>query len=99
MRWNLDALSISIVTKAYNFRLDNKFAALKILDEDRPLNELFKVFKEVVLTTAREMLGKAPKKIRKPWVSDNTLRLIDRRRVLKSLGNSSEEGEERYREV
>ena len=69
-----------------------------MLDGDRPPNELFKEFKEAVLTTAGEVLGKAPKKTMKPWISDNTLRLMDRRRTLKVLRNSSEESEERYQE-
>ena len=65
-----------------------------------PQNELFEVFKGAVLTTAGEvLLGKASKNTRKPWMSDNTLRLMDRRRALKLLHNSSEGGEEIYREA
>ena len=48
---------------------------------------------------AREVLGKVPKKNRKPWISENTLRLMDRRRAFKALCNSSEEVEERHREA
>ena len=102
MRVNLDALSTPMVKKMYNVQVNNRFAVLKLLDEDRQPDELFKEFKEAVLTTAGEVLGKAPKKTRKPWISDNTLRLMDKRRALKALRNSSEESEEseeRYREA
>ena len=99
VRLNLDALSTPMVKEMYNVQVNNRFAVLKLLDEDRQPDELFKEFKEAVLTTAGEVLGKAPKKTRKPWISDNTLRLMDQRRALKALRNSSEEGEERYREA
>ena len=80
-------------------QVNNRLEVLKLLDEDRPPNELFNEFKEAVLTTAGEVLGKAPKKNRKPCISDNTLHLMDRRRALKLLRNSSEEVKERYREA
>ena len=99
MRLNLDALSTSIVKEMYNVQVNNRFEVLKLLDEDRPPNELLKEFKEAVLTTAGEVLGKEPKKNRKPWISDNTLHLMDKRRALKLLRNSSEEVKERYREA
>ena len=43
----------------YNVQVNNRFAVLKLLDEDRHPDELFKKFKEAVLTTAGEVLGKA----------------------------------------
>ena len=88
-----------IVKETYNVQFNNRFEVLKLSDEDRQPNELFKKLKEAVLTTAWEMLGKVPKKKRKPWISENTLRLMDRRRALKALCDSSEEVEERYREA
>ena len=99
VRLNLEALSTPIVKETYNVQVNNTFEVLKLLDEDRQPNELFKEFKEAVLTTAREVLGKVPKKNRKPWISENIPRLMDRRRTLKALRNSSEEVEERYREA
>ena len=88
-----------MVKEMYSVQVNNRFAILKLLDEDRQPDELFKKFKEAVLTMACEVLGKASKKTKKPWISDNTLRLMDKRRALKVLRNSSEEGEERYREA
>ena len=88
-----------MVKEMCNVQVNNRFVVLKPLDEDRQLDELFKEFKEVVVTMAGEVLGKVPKKTRKPWISNNTLRLMDKRRALKALRNSSEEGKERYREA
>ena len=99
MRLNLKALSMSKVKETYNVQVNNRFEVLKLLDEDPQPNELFKEFKEAVPTTAREVLGKVPRKDRNLWISENTLRLMDRRRALKALYNSSEEVEERYREA
>ena len=96
---NLDALNTPMLKEAYNVQVNKRFAVLKILDEDRSPNELFKVFKGAVLTTVGKVLGKAHKTTKKPWISDNILRLMNRRRTLKSLCNSFEEGEERYREA
>ena len=99
VRLNLDALSTPMVKEMYSVQVNNRFAVLKLLDKYRQPDEFFKEFKEAVLTTAGEVLGKAPKKTRKPCISDNTLRFMDKRRALKTLRNSSEEGEERYREA
>ena len=60
MRSNLEALSTSIVKETYNVQVNNRFEVLKLLDEDHQPDELFKEFKEAVLTTAREVLRKVP---------------------------------------
>ena len=86
-----------IAKEMYRVQVNNRFKALELLDRDRSPNELFKEFKEAVLTTARDVLGKVTKKNRKPRVSENTIRLIDGGRALKALRNSSEEVEEKYR--
>ena len=85
-----------IVKETYDVQANNRFEVLKLLDEDRLPNE---EFKEAVLTMAKEVLGKVSKKNRKPLMSENTLRLVDRRRALKALPNSSEEVQGRYREA
>ena len=90
------AMVTPMVKETYNVEANNRFAALKLLDEDRHRNELFKVLKEAILTTTGEVLEKASKKIRKLWISDNTISLTNGRRALQSLCNSSEEGDERY---
>ena len=56
MRLNLDVLSTSMINETYNVKVNNRRVTLKILDEDRPPNELFKVFKGPDLTTAGEVL-------------------------------------------
>ena len=99
VRLHLDALSTPIVKETYNVQVNNRFVVLNLLDEDRSPNELFKELKEAVPTTTAKVLGEAPKRTTKPWILDNTLRLMDRRRTFKALRNFSEEGEERYREV
>ena len=99
MRLNLEALSMPTVKETYNVQVNNGFEVLKLLDEGRQPSELFKEFKGAVLATVIEVLRKVPKKSRKLWTSENTLCLMDRRRPLKVLRNSSEEVEERYREA
>ena len=99
MSLKLDVLNTPIVKETYDVQVNNRFGALKLLDKNRPRNKLFKVFKGTILTTVGEMLGKAPQKTRTPWISDTTVTLIDRRRAHKSLCNSFDEDEERYREA
>ena len=66
VRLNQEALSTPIAKETYNVQVNNRFEVLKLLDEDRQPDELFKEFKEAVLTTAGEVLGKVSKKNRKP---------------------------------
>ena len=99
VRLNLDALSMPIAKEMYNVQVNNRFQVLKLLGEDRLPNKSFKEFKKAVLTTVGEVLGKVPEKKRKLWISENILRLMDRRWALRVPCNSSEEVEERYREA
>ena len=68
MSLNLDVPNTPIVKETYNVQVNNRFGALKLLDEDRPQNKLFKIFKGIILTTVGEMLGKAPQRTRTPGI-------------------------------
>ena len=95
VRLNLEALSMPVMKEMYNVQVNNRFLVLQLLDEDCQLNDLFKEFKEAVLNATGEVLRKVLKKSRKPWISENTVRFMDRRQALKFLRNS-EGDEERY---
>ena len=67
-----------------------------MLDSD--INELAGDFKDAVLETAEEVLGRARKK-NHPWVSDDILELCDKRRALKGAKHTSEEAAAEYRQA
>ena len=43
------------------------------------------------------MLGRAPKRTNKPWITDETLHLMDKRRKLKNKRKTTVDNMERYR--
>ena len=47
--------------ETYTVQVNNRSAALKILDQDHSPNEIFNVSERAILTAAREVLGNASK--------------------------------------
>ena len=98
LRLNLRALDNPAMKVAYNIAVNNKFEALRMLEERTP-DELYIALKEVVKTTAKEILGREPKRPNRRWISDETLMLMDRRRELKERRRSTTDDELRYQEA
>ena len=66
--------------KVFQAKIGGKSEALCVLDSD--VDTLFNSLKEVLLSTAEEVLGRQRKKIQ-PWVTNKVLDLCNHRRQLK----------------
>ena len=85
---------------AENFRatIGGKFAPLLVLhNQDTEVDTLINSFNTAVTETASDILGKH-RPTKKPWVTDNLLKLCEESRGLKQKKNTSE-GANLYREA
>jgi hypothetical protein len=98
-RLNLGALNDPATKTSYNLKVNNRFEALRMLEEERSPEEMYVAFKETIKTVAEEVLGRERKRTIKPWISDETLGLMDKRRELKNGREVTEDGEKRYQEA
>ena len=96
IRFDLEKLADPEVATVFKAQLGGRFAALNLLDCD--VNELAGGFKEAVLETAEEVLGRQRKK-KQPWVTREILDLCDERRSLKGARHTSPEDAEQYRKA
>lgn len=96
IRFNLDKLKDPEVASVFQAQLGGRFAALNLLDKD--INEITGGFKNAILDTAEEVLGKERKK-KQPWVSNDILDLCDRCKALKSSKHVSQEAAGQYRDT
>ena len=94
--FDLDQLKDPEIAHAYQARVGGKFAALNLIDQD--IDTLANHTKEVLLTTAQEVLGKRRKKNR-PWVTSEVLDLCDERRKLKGMKHTSVTANTQYKIV
>ena len=78
--------------------LGGKFAPLLTLEnQDTKTDALINIFNTAVTETANNILGKH-RPAKKPWVTDNILKLCDKRRELRQKKNTTE-GAKLYREA
>ena len=82
--------------EVFQAQVGGKFSALNLLDSD--VDTLAGGIKEVLLTTAEEVLGRKRKRIQ-PWVSNEVLDLCDKRRELKRKRRTSNDTMALYRRV
>ena len=94
IRFDLEKLKDPEVEEIFQAQIGGKFAALASLDND--IDTLAGNIKEVLITTADEVLGRRKRKI-KPWVTDDILNLCDERRKLRQEKYSSQEAAAQYR--
>ena len=93
IRFDLEKLNDPEIAEVFQARVGGKFAALSVLDSD--VDTLASEIKEVLHTTAEEVLGRKRRKIQ-PWVTNEVLDLCDRRRELKGKKHTSEEARADY---
>ena len=84
------------IAEVFQTRMGRKFAALCVLESD--VDTLANSLKEVLLSTAEEVLRRQKKKIQ-PWIINEVLDMCDQRRQLKQQKNKSTEAELEYRKV
>ena len=85
--FNLEKLKDPEVTKVFQAQVGGKFAALNLNLIDSDVEMLTGNIKEVLLTTAEEVLGKRQKKIQL-WIMNEVLDLWDKRQELRGKKHS-----------
>src|SRR6218665_950640 len=70
-------------TYMYETKISNRFEALKYVIEEKTPNELWEETKKVLITTSEEIVGYKKKDRTKPWITEETLNLIDKKREAK----------------
>ena len=96
IRFCLEKLNDPEIAEIFQAKVGGKFAALSILDSE--VDTLASEIKEVLLTTAEEVLGRKRRKTQ-PWVTNEVLDLCDRRRELKGKKHTSDEARANYQKA
>ena len=96
IRFDLEKLNDPNVATIFKAQVGGKFAALNLVDGD--VDTLASNIKEVLTSTADEVLGKRKKKI-KPWVTDAVLELCDERRKLRKDKYANDAARAKYQEA
>jgi len=76
-RFNLRKLSELQVSKQYQIKVSNRFAALYILNHSQDTNSVWENIKENIKTSAKESLGLYELKQLKPWYDEECLRFLE----------------------
>ena len=97
VKWNFEDLRSDNIQAKYEETVSNRFGVLmeKELGVDELAQEVAKVLKEA----AKETLEKVPTKVKKKWISAETMLLIERKRQIKNQRSRSTEYTELKREV
>ena len=93
---DLETLNDPEIAEVFKAKVGGKFAALNILDSE--VDSLASDIKEVLLTTAEDVLGRRRRKIQ-PWVTNEVLCLCDKRRVMKGKRHTSEQALANYQKT
>ena len=96
IRFDLEKLKDPKIADVFQAQVGGKFAALQILDKD--VDTLANGIKDVLLTTAEEVLGRERKKIQ-PWITNEVLDLCDKRRALRPKKFLTDETRAEYKKA
>ena len=98
IRFNLEKLKDPNAAEIFRATIGGKFAPLLALEnQDTEIDALINSFNTAVIETANNIIGKH-RPAKKPWVTDNILKLCDKRRELKQKKNTTE-GATLYRDA
>ena len=98
IRFSMEKLKDPNIAEIFQATIGGKFAPLLVYEnQDTEIDALITSFKSAVTETAKTILGKH-RPAKKPWVTDNILKLCDKRRELKQKKNTTE-GAKLYREA
>jgi hypothetical protein len=100
-RFNLNQLNEEEVKEQYQVTIKNKFAALENLDDNGDINKARKTIRENIRSSAKESIGLCESKSYKPWLDEECLKLVDRRKQakLQRLQDSSIVNEDHLRNI
>jgi len=94
--FNLEKLQDNAVKASYIVEVENRFQELAACEEEKPPNELWEAMKNSITDAASGILGRGKKEKNKPWITAETLDLIENRRSLKPRISQSDEGRKEY---
>ena len=98
IRLSLEKLKDANIEEIFRATIGGKFAPLLALEnQDAKIDALTNSFNTAVTETANNILGKH-RPAKKPWVTENILKLCDKRKELKQKKNTTE-GAKLYREA
>ena len=98
IRFSLGKLKDPNIAEFFRASIGGKFAPLLALEsQDTEIDTLINSFNTAVAETANTILGKH-RPAKQPWVTDNILKLCDKRREVKHKKNTTE-GAKNYREA
>ena len=98
IRFSLRKLKDPNIAEMFRATIGGKFAQfLSLENQDTKIDALTNSFNTAETKTVNDILGKR-RPAKKPWVTDNILKLYDKRRELKQKKNTTV-GEKRYREA
>ncbi|XP_076443965.1 uncharacterized protein LOC143282251 [Babylonia areolata] len=96
IRFDLEKLKDPEIADVFQAQVGRKFAALNLMDID--VDTLSNNIKEVLTTTAEQVVGKKRKRIQ-PWVTNEVLDLCDKRRELRKKKHPSNEARTKHQQV
>jgi hypothetical protein len=79
-RFNLKQLNEEEVKEQYQVTIKTKFAALENLDDNGDINRAWETNRENIKISAKDSIGFRESKSYKPWVDEECLKLVDRRK-------------------
>ena len=94
-KYDLDSLRKPDIQQKYSIEISNRFQLLE--DTERTPNELWQEVKDTIHETASKILGKPQTKPKKPWISPETLTLIDKKRLLRQQRRTSAKADASYK--
>ena len=90
IRFSLEKLKDPNIADIFRAAIGGKFAPILALENrDTEIDALINSFNAAVTETANNILGKR-RPAKKPWITDNVLKLYDKRRELKQKKNTTE---------
>lgn len=88
VKFNIQLFQDIGTTELYQSTIQNRFQALQVEEDQTPVEESWKSLKNIWKETCSEVLGRK-KTIHKPWLTADTLKRIEERRVKKDTINNS----------
>ena len=73
------------VSKQYQIEITNRFTALENLSDNEDINRAWENTKENIKTSTEESLGLREFKQHKPWLDEECLYVLDKRKQVKIL--------------
>ena len=98
LKFDLDKLQDPLIAEEFKAAIGGKFGPLLIYDESSELETNVETFEKATIETATDILGKRITK-KKAWVSNDILKLCDKRRELKAKKKNCSVAKSEYSKV